>query len=104
MNTFEDQIVVYNTVETFTVVSQGAPGPKGDTGIAEALVTFSKRIEFVTDNLILRGEAAVGSLDSDSTWRIRRIIVSDENVTEAWADGTALFDKVWNNRLAYSYI
>ncbi len=104
MNTFEDQIVVHNTVETFTVVSQGAPGPKGETGIAEALVTFSKRIEFITNGLILRAEAAVGSLDSSPVWRIRKISITDETVIETWADGSDLFNKIWDNRLLYSYL
>jgi len=105
MNTFEDQIIVYNTVETTTLVSQGAPGPKGDTGVSESLITFSKRVDFINDNMVFRGEAAVAASDSSPVWRIKKITISnDADVVETWANGTSLFDKVWNNRLQYSYV
>jgi hypothetical protein len=104
MNTFEDQIIIHNTVETMTVVSQGAPGPKGDTGLSESLITFSKRVDFINDNMVFRGEAAVSATDSSPVWRIKKITISNEDVVETWANGTSLFDKVWDNRLQYSYL
>jgi hypothetical protein len=50
------------------------------------------------------GKATAGSLPSQAKWQIYRI---NETVTDyltiQWADGTANFDKIWNNRASYSY-
>jgi hypothetical protein len=74
------------------------------TAVAEDDVTYAKRINFITDNLLYRGEAAPGALTSDPVWRIRRITIeSDNDVTEEWAGGNSNFDKVWDNHLALSY-
>jgi len=103
MNTYEDQIIVRNVVETTTLVSQGAPGPKGDTGIPESSVPYSKNVDFASSNVVYRAEAAVNSLNSTPVWRIRRTVIVGETVTETWASGTALFDKIWDNRISYIY-
>jgi hypothetical protein len=103
MNTYEDQIIVRNVVETTTLVSQGAPGPKGDTGIPESSVPYSKNVDFASDTVVYRAEAAVGSLNSAPVWRIRRTVIVGETVTETWASGTALFNKIWDNRISYIY-
>jgi hypothetical protein len=29
---------------------------------------------------------------------------ADNDVTETWAAGTALYDKIWDSRLSYTYI
>lgn len=72
--------------------------------IPEEEQVYAKRTDFVNDNLIYRGEAAVGTLDSQSAWRIRRLtIASDDDVTEEWANGNANFSNVWDNRASYSY-
>ncbi|HOC67113.1 MAG TPA: hypothetical protein PKG62_06945, partial [Methanothrix soehngenii] len=51
-----------------------------------------KRIDFITGDLLYRGEAAVGSAESVPVWRIRRIAFNplDGDVTEQWAEGTIL--------------
>ena len=65
---------------------------------------LSKRINFVGEDIIYKGEAPVGSLDSSSFWRIRKIIIAaDGDVTEIWANGNSNYDKVWNNHLTYTY-
>ena len=99
--------------DTSTVVAagyQGPPGPAGPTGpqgtpgLSEEDVTYSKRIDFVTDSELYRGEAQVGTGESSSTWRIRKIVLgSDGDVTETWAGGTADFNKSWNLRTTYTY-
>lgn len=67
-------------------------------------MVYSKRIDFVTENELYRGEAAVGSLESVTVWRIRKVVISaDGDVTETWAGGTAQFDKSWNLRATYIY-
>jgi len=67
-------------------------------------MAYSKRTDFVGEDVIYRGEAAVGSPESGAVWRIRKILLaSDGDVTETWADGTAAFDKTWTNRATYTY-
>jgi hypothetical protein len=96
--------VLSSSINTHLVVSQGAPGPIGPTGITEEDMVFSKRIDFITDNEMYKAEATVGSLNSAASWRIRKITIAlDSDIIETWADGNALFDKVWDNRLSYTY-
>lgn len=72
--------------------------------IGEEDMVYSKRIDFVTDDELYRGEAPVGSSEADSVWRIRKVVIgSDGDVWETWAGGTALFDKTWNLRTSYVY-
>lgn len=96
-------ILVMTQPETLAVVSQGARGP---AGISEEEIMYSKRVDFVNDDVVYRGEAAVGTLDTEGFWRIRKITIStlDGDIIETWAGGTALFDKVWDSRLSYTYI
>jgi len=63
------------------------------------------RVDFTTnDTIIYRAEAEAGTVDAGSVWRIRRLtIASDNDVTEEWANGDASFDKVWDNRVSYTY-
>lgn len=87
--------------ETSTVVLAGGIGPPG---ISEEEIMYSKRIDFISDNELYRGEAAVGSAESSAVWRIRKIVIgNDGDVTETWASGTANFDKVWVNRTLLTY-
>jgi hypothetical protein len=50
-----------------------------------------------------KGEAAVGSLESAAVWRISKITIIDDDISEVWADGNSNFDNVWDNRLSLSY-
>lgn len=91
-------------VDSATTVIAGHQGPPGPAGIAEEDVVYSKRIDFINDELLYKGEAPVGSSESSPVWRIRKITVGiDGDVTENWAGGTAEFDKVWSQRLSYNY-
>jgi hypothetical protein len=50
------------------------------------------------------GEALPGSDVADPAWRIKKLDTSsDPEVQVTWADGTADFDKVWNDRATYTY-
>ena len=66
---------------------------------------YAKRVDFVNDTLLYRGEASPGSLESAASWRVRRIqfVGADEDVVEEWADGAATFTQVWDNRASLSY-
>lgn len=50
------------------------------------------------------GEADPGTATAASAWRIKRIYdVDGDDYEIVWAEGTADFDKVWDDRLTYSY-
>lgn len=83
---------------------QGVQGVEGPPGVVEDEMTYAKRTDFVTETLLYKGEAAVGSVEGDAVWRIRRIVLGvDDDVTETWAGGNASFDKVWTNRAGLTY-
>lgn len=87
-----------------TVIVSGMPGPQGPAGVNEEDVTYSKRIDNVSDSEMYKGEAAVGSTTASFSWRIQKIVFAiDGDVSITWADGNANFDNSWDNRLTYSY-
>ncbi len=91
-------------VKEATQIVSGQVGPAGKDGIAEDDIVYSKRIDFINEDQLYRGEAAVGSTTNSGVWRIRKIVMSaDGDVAETWANGTAAFDKVWDSRATYSY-
>lgn len=95
-------VTLVNETE-FHVVAVGPVQLTRDVGASDMAAT-AKRIDFVGDTLLYRGEATPGSLDTDPVWRIKRIAFdADGDVVETWANGTAEFNKVWSNRESYSY-
>lgn len=90
--------VVTDTLNT-SVILTGLLGP---AGIPEEDNMYSKRVDFISDSELYRGEALVGSSESSSLWRIRKITINPD-VTELWASGNANFDKIWANRLSLNY-
>jgi hypothetical protein len=76
----------------------------GSSGTPQEEELYSKRIDFISDSILYKGEAVVGALESDAVWRIRKIIIgNDGDITEIWADGDSNFNNIWNNRLSYTY-
>lgn len=81
------------------------PLNNGGTTTTDEEMPFAKRTDFVTDNEIYKGEAIVGSLESSPVWRIRKIVIgNDSDVTETWANGNSLYDKIWVDRLTLTYL
>jgi hypothetical protein len=79
-------------------------GTRWITGSDEDMA-YSKRVDFVTDDLFYRGEALPGTQTNEPEWRIRRLTVANDcDVTEEWANGNANFDKVWDDHLALTYL
>jgi hypothetical protein len=65
---------------------------------------YAKRVDFITDDELYKGEAAVGSSESDPVWRIRKLTIgSDSDVTEVWAGGSAQYIHAWSDRLTLTY-
>lgn len=87
-----------------TIVLAGGIGPQGSPGVSEEDVMHSKRVDFITDLELYRGEAPVGSSENSAVWRIRKVTLAvDGDVVEKWASGTASFDKVWADRVSLTY-
>lgn len=94
--------ILVETVSTNILVT-GLIGPTGPSVLSEEDTMYSKRVDFISDDEFYRGEALVGSQENSPVWRIRRITIINNDITELWAGGTSNFDKVWANRLALNY-
>jgi hypothetical protein len=103
--TTTDQSILLVETNVPTVVVSGVMGPPGRDGIAEEDMVYAKRIDFLDENTIYRGEAQVGTSEIIPSWRIRLVnIAEDGDVSERWASGNANFDKVWDDRASYTYL
>jgi len=94
-----------STNATPTTLEVGIIGPQGRPGTPEDEIMYSKRVDFIDDSTLYRGEAVPGSSESESVWRIRKItIAADNDVVETWAGGNDNFDKAWVDRAGLSYV
>ena len=70
---------------------------------ADLEVQYNRLIDTV-DHFIYIGEALPGSATSDAKWRIKRVDQqAGDDYTIIWAEGSADFDKIWDNRLTLTY-
>jgi hypothetical protein len=77
----------------------------GTPGVGVAQTTRTDTIDPTAfPEITYKGEAAAGSLESASVWRIQRLTVqSDGDMEVLWADGNTQYDNQWSNRLSLSY-
>ena len=70
----------------------------------ELEMQYNKLIDVSGDYTYI-GEALPGTSQGSTSWRIKQVYVnpSTQDTTILWAGGTAEFDKIWNDRLSYSY-
>ncbi len=102
--TLEKTSQVVNSVANNQIIVTGLLGPAGAPATSEEDIMYSKRIDFISDSEMYRGEAITGASESASVWRIRKIESAiDGDISETWASGSALFNKVWADRLTYIY-
>lgn len=74
-------------------------------GAIDMSVEVSRRVDFVGDALIYRGEAAPGTAESAAAWRIKRVeFGTGGDVTETWAGGNADFINAWTDRATLDYL
>jgi hypothetical protein len=88
-----------NDVSPITLSIQGNQGPAGSN-----ISTYAVRLDQIDNVTIYRGEATPGSLENQSSWRIQKLVISDNDITITWANGNSIFDKIWTNRLSYTYL
>lgn len=60
-------------------------------------------IDTVSDSLTYIGKAAVGIIESEPFWSVRRLSTTGGVLKIDWADGNEEFDNVWTNRGSLSY-
>ena len=95
-----------NTVDINTNISAIAVNAADILNIqTEVEGLFAFKVDFITDNLLYRGEAIPGTATSAATWRIREITISavDGDISTTWADGDSDFDNIWDDRLSLTY-
>lgn len=67
----------------------------------------ARRVDEVSSTVTYIGDAAPGSIESASVWRIQKITfgsgATEGDITIEWADGDLLFDNDWSQRLTLSY-
>lgn len=108
LNLQEDSILIYNVntsefaAETFQSVIERLR--------TELEIMYDKLVDEDTAGAGLYtyiGEAAPGSAKGDAVWRIKRVEeltgVDAGDIEILWANGTAAFDKVWDDRATYTY-
>jgi len=100
-----DAVVEITSNTAPTTLEVGIMGPQGRPGTSEDEIMYSKRVDFIDDSTLYRGEAVPGSNESEAVWRIRKITIAvDNDVTETWAGGNDNFDKAWADRAGLSYV
>lgn len=98
----DNTVVVSET--KYEIIETAMQGPAGPPGTAEDEMVYSKRIDFVGEDVIYKGDAAPGASESDAVWRVRKINIGvTGDISEMWAEGNSLFDKAWTDRLSFDY-
>lgn len=65
---------------------------------------YAVQYDEVSSTTAYRGEAMPGTSASSSGWRIQKIVITNgEDVAITWAEGEVAFNKLWSNRLTYTY-
>ncbi len=65
----------------------------------------SRRAYDSSGKFVYHGEAAPGSVTSDSVWRIsKRVYSGNKLVALLWADGDTKFNKEWDEKGGYDYV
>lgn len=76
--------------------------PITDGGLPTSSAALALRLDSASATITYIGEAAPGSLEADSVWRIKKVDESSGTVIQ-WADGESTFDKIWNDRASITY-
>lgn len=72
--------------------------------VSEETMPLSTRLDETANNISYIGEAVPGANGNSPVWRIKRMTeLNDGDVIIEWAVGSAAFNKIWNDRLTYSY-
>jgi len=97
------EIINFNDVtDTLNFEMRDVVIVNGGGGVPEA--NLRKNFDFIDDFIVYVGVADNNASDTDNLWKIYRIERGDhDDLSCIFANGTELFDKVWNDRLTYTY-
>jgi hypothetical protein len=100
INLQEDSILIYNAAGNEFVAES----------FLEVLDRLKAELEVQYDRLVDEdgtatyiGEAAPGTARNIALWRIKKVTENGDDLDILWADGSASFDKIWDNRINYAY-
>lgn len=72
--------------------------------LADSIMPKSTHTDVLTEYIMLVGEAPPGTSVNVAGWRIKMLVeAEDGDLATTWAGGTANYDKVWADRLSYTY-
>ncbi|MDP2692289.1 MAG: hypothetical protein Q8O88_01455 [bacterium] len=88
--------------------------PEGSNVLGSVHVTDTPQVQSTTEPMAIRldevdsntlyvGEADVGTVDSASLWKIKKVTTTGTIIKIEWADSVQTFTKIWNNRTTYTY-
>ena len=116
----EDKVVDINNPLPVTLGNGGAAGiATSDNQIAiiaqlDDVITIltddkeskrlTVRLDQISSTLFYVGKAVIGSIDSNNTWQIVRYTKTGNILKSEYANGSELFNQIWNNRLTLNYI
>ena len=66
------------------------------------LKMYTKRTNFVND-IIYKGEAEPGTAENSASWRIKKISIQDDLITETFPNGQDSFSFKWSDHLILNY-
>jgi hypothetical protein len=96
----ENAILIFDSTKKKFVVRDLLEFIQGiQTGVE---MQYNKLID-VDGNFTYIGEAVPGTSPTATSWRIKRVEQVGADINILWANGSSNFDKVWNDRLTYSY-
>jgi len=101
-NLAHGKVMTYDA--TLNKIVFSTPSTGGTTSTTDEEMPYAKRIDFITDNELYKGEAAVGASETALLWRIRKVTIgADNDVVETWANGDSEYNKRWSDRLTFTY-
>jgi hypothetical protein len=66
---------------------------------------YNKLVDVIDPLTMYVGEALPGTATSSPTWRIKKITeISGGDISVLWADGSADFSRIWDNRATLNYV
>lgn len=97
-------VLITSPQENQVLMYEQSTGLWKNKSVSEGEDVLAKRVDFVGEDIIYKAEAPVGTTDGSSLWRIRKITIAvDGDVSETWASGNSTFNKIWTDRLTYTY-
>ena len=73
------------------------------TALELATMQTAMQYDYIDATTSYRGEAVPGTATSAALWRVQRITITGDDLVIEWADGSANFTKIWDDRLSLTY-